>query len=160
MSDSLQPHGLHATHQASLSINNSRCLLKLMSIELVMPSNNLILCRPLLLPSVFPSIKVFSNESVFLIRWAKCQSLSKWGRKEIIIVDYLSEIQISVHTRQAGRKKGRKQIILCCCCQSLSLTLQPRGLQHARFPCPSLYQKNWFFSNKRLKKKEFIILED
>ena len=55
-----------AAHQASLSITNSRSLLKLMSIELVTPSNHLILCHPLLLlPSVFPSIRVFSNESAF-----------------------------------------------------------------------------------------------
>ena len=53
-----------AARQASLSITNSQTLLKLMSIELVMPSSNLILCHPLLLPSIFPSIKVFSNESV------------------------------------------------------------------------------------------------
>ena len=56
-------------HQASLSITNSRSLLKLMSIELVMPSNHLILyCPLLLLPSIFPSIRVFSNESVLCIR--------------------------------------------------------------------------------------------
>ena len=56
--------------QASLSITNSRSLLRLMSIELVMPSNHLILCHPLLiLPSIFPSIKVFSSESVLRIRW-------------------------------------------------------------------------------------------
>ena len=60
-----------AAHQASLSITNSRSLLKLMSIKLVMPSNCLILCHPLLLPSPFPSIRVFSNESVFRIRWPK-----------------------------------------------------------------------------------------
>ena len=61
-----------AARQASLSITNSRSLLKLMSIESLMPSNHLILCHPLLLfPSVFPSIRVFSNESVFLIRWPK-----------------------------------------------------------------------------------------
>ena len=52
-----------AAHQASLSFAISQSLLKLMSIESVMPSNHLILCRPLLLPSIFPSIKVFSNES-------------------------------------------------------------------------------------------------
>ena len=63
--------------QASLFITNSRSLLKLMSIELVMPSNHLIFCRPLLLlPSVFPSIKVFSNESVLHIRWPKIWSFS------------------------------------------------------------------------------------
>ena len=62
-----------AARQASLSITNAQSLLKLMSIELVMPSNHLILCRPLLLPpSIFPSIRVFSNESAFHIRWPKC----------------------------------------------------------------------------------------
>ena len=61
-----------AAHQASLSVTNSQSLLKLMSIESVMPSNHLILCRPLLLPpSIFPSIRVFSNESVLRIRWPK-----------------------------------------------------------------------------------------
>ena len=54
----------NTAHQASLSISNSQSLLKLMSIELVMPSNHLVFCRPLLLPSIFPSIRVFSNESV------------------------------------------------------------------------------------------------
>ena len=61
-----------AARQASLSITNSQSLLKLRSIESVMLSNHLILCRPLLLwPSVFPSIRVFSNESVLRIRWPK-----------------------------------------------------------------------------------------
>ena len=61
-----------AAHQASLSITNSQSLLKLMSIESVMPSNHLILCCPLLLPpSIFPSIRVFSNESVLHIRCPK-----------------------------------------------------------------------------------------
>ena len=64
-------------HQASLSITNSRSLLKLMSIELVMPSNHLILCHPLLLlPLIPPSIRVFSNESVLRIRWPKYWSFS------------------------------------------------------------------------------------
>ena len=66
-----------AAHQASLSIINSWSLLKLMSIESVMPSNHLILCYPLLLlPSIFPSIRVFSNESVLHIRWPKYWSFS------------------------------------------------------------------------------------
>ena len=61
-----------AAHQAFLSITNSWNLLKLMSIELVMPSNHLILCHPLLLlPSIFPSIRVFASESVLHIRWPK-----------------------------------------------------------------------------------------
>ena len=77
-----------AVCQASLSITNSLSLLKLMSIELVMPSNHLILCDPLLLlPSIFPSVRVLSNESVLYIRWPKYWSfkvcsnscpLSRW----------------------------------------------------------------------------------
>ena len=63
--------------QASLSITNSQSLFKLISIELVMPSNHLILCHPLLLPpSIFPSIRVFSNESALCIRWPKYWSFS------------------------------------------------------------------------------------
>jgi len=66
-----------AAHQASLSITNSWSLLKLMSIKSVMPSNHLLLCHPLLLlPSIFPSIRVFSNESTFRIRWPKDWSFS------------------------------------------------------------------------------------
>ena len=66
-----------AARQASLSITNSRSLLKLMSTESVMPSDHLILCRPLLLPSsIFPSIRVFSNESALRIRWPKDWSFS------------------------------------------------------------------------------------
>ena len=76
MSDSLQPHGLqHA--RLPLSIPNSWNLLKLMSITLVMPSNHLIICCPLvLLPSVFPSIRVFSRELVLHLRWPKYWSFS------------------------------------------------------------------------------------
>ena len=66
-----------AAHQDSLSITHSRSLLKLMSIESVMPSNHLILCLPLILPpSIFPSIRVFSNESVLRINWPKYWSFN------------------------------------------------------------------------------------
>ena len=66
-----------AARQASLSITNSRSLPRLMSIESVMPANHLILCRPLLLPpSIFPSIRIFSNESALCIRWPKYWSSS------------------------------------------------------------------------------------
>ena len=75
VSDSLRPHGLQ--HPRFLSITNSRSSLKLMFIELVMPSNHVILCCPLLfLPSIFPSIRVFSNESVLHMRWPKYWSFS------------------------------------------------------------------------------------
>ena len=67
---------INCAHQAFLSITNSGSLFKLMSIELVMPSNHLILHHPLLPPYVFPSIRVFSNESVLLIRWPKYWSFS------------------------------------------------------------------------------------
>ena len=72
MSDSLQT----AAHQASLSIANSQKLLKLLSIESVMPSNHFIFCHPLLLPSICPSIRVFSNESVLCLRCPKYYSIS------------------------------------------------------------------------------------
>ena len=74
MSDSLPPHGLQ--HAKPLSITNFRSPLKLMSIESVMPSNHLILCHTLLLPSIFCSIRLFSSESVLPIRWPKYWSFS------------------------------------------------------------------------------------
>ena len=75
MSDSVTPWT--AARQASLSITNSWSLFKLMSIEFVMPSNRLILCHPLLLlPSIFPSIRTFSNELVLCLRWPRYWSFS------------------------------------------------------------------------------------
>ena len=75
VSDSVTPWT--AAHQASLSLTNSRSLLKLMSFESETPSNHLILCHPFLLPpSTFPSIKVFASESVLHIRWPNCCSFS------------------------------------------------------------------------------------
>ena len=77
VSDSLWPHKPHAAGQVSLSITNSQSSPKPMSIESVMPSNHLILCcLPLLLPSIFPSIRVFSIESALCIRWPKDWSFS------------------------------------------------------------------------------------
>ena len=73
-SDSLRPHGLQ--HARLCCITNSRSLFKLLSTESVVPSNHLIFCCPLLLPSIFPSITVFSNESVLRIRWPKYLSFS------------------------------------------------------------------------------------
>ena len=66
----------NAVRQTSLSITNSQSLLKLISVELVMPSHHFILCHPLLPPSIIPSIRVFSNESVLCIRWPKYWSFS------------------------------------------------------------------------------------
>ena len=81
LSDSLRPYA--AAQQASLSITNSWSLFKLMSTESVMPPNHFILCRPLLLPpSIFLSIRVFSNEAVLCIRWPKYWSFSISPSKE------------------------------------------------------------------------------
>ena len=74
VSDSVIPWT--AAHQASLSITNSRSLVKLMSIESVMPSNHLILCHPLLLPLIFLTIRAFSNESALCISWPRYWSFS------------------------------------------------------------------------------------
>ena len=74
VSDSATPWT--TARQASLSITNSRSSLRLTSIESMMPSNRLILCHPLLLPSIFPIIRVFSNESALRIRWPKYWSFS------------------------------------------------------------------------------------
>ena len=77
VSDSLWPHGLQHARLPCMSFTNSRSLLKLTSIKLVVPSNHLIICRLLLLlPSIFPSIRVFSNEPVLHIRWRKYWSFS------------------------------------------------------------------------------------
>ena len=74
VSDSMTPWT--TAHKASLSITNSWSLPKLVSTELVMPFNHLILCHPILLPSIFPSIRVFSNELALHIRWPKYWSFS------------------------------------------------------------------------------------
>ena len=80
VSDSLQPHGPQHARLPHPSPPTPGSLLKLMSVELVMPSNHFILCCPLLLPSIFPSIRVFFNESVLHIRWPKCYH-GKWWNK-------------------------------------------------------------------------------
>ena len=104
-------------HQASLSICNSWSLLKLMPVELVMPSNHLILCRPLfLLPSIFPSIRVFPNESVLRIRWPKYWSFS---------------FTISPSNKYSGL------IAFQFSHSGVSNSLRPHKPQHARPPCPS-----------------------
>ena len=87
MYHSLQPHGLQ--HTVSLPITNSRSLLKLMFIESVMPSNNLVNCHTfLLLPSIFPSIRVFSHESVLHIRWPQYWSSASASVLPMIIQDW------------------------------------------------------------------------
>ena len=114
-----------AAHQASLSITNSRSLLKLMSIESVMPSNHL--CCPLLLPSVFPNIRIFPNKSVLRIRWPKYWSFSfsiipsneysglisfriKIDEKhQAKVLRNFPYFKLGVRDKQQQKKKGRKE---------------------------------------------------
>ena len=125
MSGSLQPHGLqHARPPCPFppSIPNSRSLLKLMSIESVMPSNHLILCHPfLLLPSIFPSIRVFSNESVLHIRWPKCWSFSfgistsnEYSRLISFRIDWFDLLAVQGTLKSLLQHHSSKAAVLLC----------------------------------------------
>ena len=108
-----------AARQASLSITNSWSLLKLMSFKLVMPSNHLILCHPLLLlPSTFPSIKVFSNESALRIRWPKYWSsnfsISPSNEYSSFRMDWLDIIAIQVTLKNLLQHYSSNASILQC----------------------------------------------
>ena len=111
-----------AAHQASLSITNSRSLLGLMPIELVMPSNHLILCHPLLLPpSIFPSIRVFSNESTLHIRWPKYWSFSfnispsnEYSGLISFRMDWLDLLAVKVTLKSLIQHHSSKASILWC----------------------------------------------
>ena len=107
-------------HQASLSITNSQSLLKLMSIDSVMPSSHLILCCPLLLlPSIFPSIRVFSNESVLHIKWPKywCFSISPSNEYSGLIsfrMDWLDLLAVQGTLKSLLLHHSSKAYILWC----------------------------------------------
>ena len=120
MSNSVTPWT--AARQASLSITNSRSLLKLMPIELVMPSNQLILCCPLLLqPSIFPSIRVFPNESVLHIRWPKYWSFSfsispssEYSGLISLRIDWFDLLVVQGTLKSLLQHHGSKASILWC----------------------------------------------
>ena len=110
-----------AAHQASLSITNSQSLLKFMSIELVMPSNHLILCHPLLLPPIPPSIRVFFNESAFCIRWPKYWSFSfnispsnEFSGLISFRVDWLDLLAVQGTLKSLLQHHGSKASVLQC----------------------------------------------
>ena len=121
VSDALQPPT--AAHQASLCITNTWSLLKLMSIELVMPSNHLILSFPLLfLPSIFSSIRVSSNESAH-IRWPKYWSFSlnisppnEHPGLISIRMDWLDSLQFKGLSSLLQHHSSKASILQCCCC--------------------------------------------
>ena len=111
-----------AARQASLSINNFQSLLKLMSIESLLPSNHLILCRPLfILPSIVPSLRVFSNESVFHIRWPKYWSFSfnispsnEYSRLVSFRIDWLHLLALQGTLKNLLQHHSSKASILQC----------------------------------------------
>ena len=106
-----------AACQASLSITNSQSPPKPMSIELVMPSNHLIFCRPLLLlPSIFPSIRVFSNESALGIRWPKYCSFS-------FNISPLSKLRLSLLCLKNKQTNKQKKLCGCCVCMCTQIDL-------------------------------------
>ena len=123
-----------AACQAFLSIINSQSLLRLMSIELVMPSNHLHLCHPLiLLPSIFPSTRVFSNESVLYIRWPKYWSFSfsispsnEYSGLISFRIDWLDLLAVQGTLKSLLQHHSSKASILCC---SAFLELSPGTLQ-------------------------------
>ena len=107
-----------AAHQASLSVTNFRRLLKLMSIESVMPSNYLIFCHPLLPPSIFPSIRVFSSESVLHIRWLKYWSfsftISEYSGLISFRMDWLDLLAVQGFLKSLLQHHSSKASILRC----------------------------------------------
>ena len=125
-----------AACQTSLSFINFQSLFKLMFIESVMPSNHLVLCHPLLLlPSIFPSIRVFSYESALRIRWPKYLSfsfsISPYNEYSGMISFRIGWFQGTslVTTLQLSSVQFSHSVV--------SDSLRPRGLQHTRPPCPS-----------------------
>ena len=107
-----------AAHQASLSITNSQSLLKLMSIELVMTSSHLVLCWPLLLlPPIFPNIRVFSNDSVLRIRWSKYRSFNispsnEYSRLIFFRIDWFDLLEVQGTLKSLLKRHGSKASIL------------------------------------------------
>ena len=120
MSDSATPWT--AAHRASLSITSSQSLLKLMSIQLVMPSNHLIFCgHLLLLPSIFPSIRIFSNESVLCIRWPKYCSFSfsispsnEYSGLISLMIDWLDLLAVQGTLKSLLQHHSSKPSIIWC----------------------------------------------
>ena len=117
MSDSFRPHGLRHARPPCPSSTPGACL-KLMSIKSVMPSNHLILCHPLLLlPSIFPSIRVFSNESVLHIRWPKYWSFSHSNEYSGLIsfrIDWLDLFAVQGTLKSLLQHHSSKASILWC----------------------------------------------
>ena len=122
-----------SARQASLSVTNSQSLLKLMSIELVMSSNHLILCRPPLLPSIFPSIRVFSNELALRIRWPKC-----WRRER----ENKAESQLGAACGAGGSCPES------CVIQPLPRSWGAGGVGGVLYASPSPMKRDWLMARR------------
>ena len=155
VSDSLWPHELHAACQASLSITNSPSPPKPMSIVLVMPSNHLIFCHPLLLPpSVFASIRVFSNESALYIRWPKYWSFifnispsNEHPRLISFRMDWLDLLEVQGTLKSLLQHHSSKaSIFLCSAFFIVQLFLKYEST------------RKWFWLIQELLKKKLYIL--
>ena len=126
-------------YQASLSNTNSQSFLRLMSIELVIPSNHLILCHPLLLPpSVFPSIRVFSNESVLHIRWPKYWSFSinlsnEYSMLISFRIDWFDLLAVQGTLKRLPQHHSSKASILWCSAYYFTLNYIQICLNHTEY---------------------------
>ena len=154
-----------AAHQASLSITNSQSLLKLMSITSVMPSNHLILCHPLLLrPSIFPSIRVFSNESVLRIRWLRDWSFSfsispsnEYSGLISFRIDWLDLLAVQGTLKSLFQHHSSKASILWCSAFFIVQLSQPymkvkvKSLSHVR-----LFATLWTVAHQAPQSMEFF----
>ena len=150
-----------AARQASLSITNSQSSLRLTSIESVMPSSHLILCRPLLLlPLIPPSIRVFSNESALHMRWPKYWSFSfsispskehpgltsRMDWLDLLAVQGTLKSLLQYHSSKASIILHFSSVQFSC--SVVSDSLQPHESQHTRPPCPSSNPK--VYSNSKI----------
>ena len=134
-----------AAHQASLSITNCRSLFKLKSIASVMPANHLIFCHPLLLPpSIFPSIRVFSNESVLRIRWPKYSSFNfsispsnEYSGLISFMIDWLDLLAVQETLKSLLQHHSSKASILRCSAFFIVQPLRNRA-QIQKNCCPKL----------------------
>ena len=140
-----------AARQASLSITISWILVKLMSIELVMPSNHLMFCYPLLLPpSIFPSFRVFSNESVLLIRWPKYRSFSfsispsnQYSGPISFSIDWFDLLAAQGTLKSQGWAQNLKAVLVWTQCGPVSIKLEAWWWGSLQFIAHTLIKLLW-----------------
>ena len=154
-----------AARQASLSITNYRSLLKLMSTESMMPSNHLILCLPLLLPSVFPSIRAFSNESSLCIRWPKYWSFiviispsNEYSRLISFRIDWFDLLVVQGTLKSLLQHHSWKASILRCSAFFMAQLSHPYMTTGKTIALTDLWSKSDVFLFKTLSRFDMAIL--